>query len=369
MKPIPFMPLGAITARRAEELKAAAARVIDSGRYINGPEVAAFERELAAKCGVKYAVGVSNGLDALRLIFRAYIAMGLLHEGDEVIVPANTYIASVLAVTDSRLRPVFVEPDPATMNLNLSLLPQALTPRTRAIMVVHLYGTPCWGSELERIAAERGLLIVEDNAQAIGALYGDRPCGSLGNAAGNSFYPTKNLGAIGDAGAVTTDDEQLAVTVRAIANYGSDRRYHNIYLGLNCRIDEIQAAMLRVKLRYLNVENMRRSEVADAYNSFITNPLVKKPDIFDEMLQIWHQYVIRVKKRDEMRAYLEKNGVGTDIHYATPPHRQPCYRRFQSYRLPVTSAIADEAISLPIGHPITAADAQEIARIINGFKG
>ncbi len=368
MKPIPFMPLGAITARRAEELKAAAARVIDSGRYINGPEVAAFERELADKCGVKYAVGVSNGLDALRLIFRAYIAMGLLHEGDEVIVPANTYIASVLAVTDSRLRPVFVEPDPSTMNLNLSLLPQALTPRTRAIMVVHLYGTPCWSSELERIAAERGLLIVEDNAQAIGALYGDRPCGSLGNAAGNSFYPTKNLGAIGDAGAVTTDDEQLAVTVRAIANYGSDRRYHNIYRGFNCRLDEMQAALLRVNMRYLDEENSIRRANAAFYADAISNPLLELPASPAGATPVWHQYVVRCAQRDRLRQYLADHDIATDVLYPTPPHLQPCYYEYTHLSLPIAERLSREVMSLPVSSALTAEQAGYIARTINDFR-
>ena len=370
-----FLDLAQANEPYMEQLQEAACKVIKSGRYLNGPETNLLEQEIAGLCEAKYCIAVSNGLDALRLILRAYIEMGILHREDHVIVPANTYIASVLAISDNGMTPCLCDARPDTMNMDSSLIENLITPAVKAIMPVHLYGTPCWDEELMSIAKRYDLKIIEDNAQAIGAkasvagINGTFTTGGLGHASAISFYPTKNLGALGDAGAVVTNDELLAKTVRAIANYGSDRRYHNIYLGLNCRIDEIQAAMLRVKLRYLNVENMRRTEVALAYGNTITNPLVKKPDIFDDMLQIWHQYIIQVEKRDEMRSYLEKNGVMTDIHYATPPHRQPCYRRFQSYKLPVTSDIADHAISLPIGFPITASDAQAISKIINDFKG
>ncbi len=370
-----FLDLAKANEPYMQELQEAACNVIKSGRYLHGEQTNLLEQEIAGLCEAKYCVAVSNGLDALRLILRAYIELGVLHTDDHVIVPANTYVASVLAISDNGMTPCLCDARPDTMNMDTSLIENLMTPAVKAIMPVHLYGTPCWDEQLITIAKRYDLKIIEDNAQAIGAkastpgINGTYTTGGLGHASAISFYPTKNLGALGDAGAVVTNDEELAKTVQAIANYGSDRRYHNIYLGLNCRIDEIQAAMLRVKLRYLNVENMRRSDAALAYDSCITNPLVTKPNIFDDMLQIWHQYVIRVKNRDAMRAYLEKNGVGTDIHYATPPHRQPCYRRFQSYRLPVTNAIADEAISLPIGHPITASEAREIANIINGFKG
>ena len=369
-----FLDLARANEPYIDELQEAACNVIKSGRYLRGEQTNLLEQEIAGLCEAKYCIAVSNGLDALRLIFRAYIELGVLHNDDHVIVPANTYIASVLAVSDNGMTPCLCDARPDTMNLDSSLIENLITPAVTAIMPVHLYGTPCWDDELMTIAKRYDLKIIEDNAQGIGAksnvpgINGTFTTGGLGHASALSFYPTKNLGALGDAGAVVTNDEDLAKAVRAIANYGSDTRYHNIYMGLNCRIDEIQAAMLRVKLRYLNVENMRRAEVAQAYDKFITNPLVKKPDIFDDMIQIWHQYVIRVEKRDEMRAFLEKNGVMTDIHYATPPHRQPCYRRFQSYRLPVTNEIADMAISLPIGHPITPADAEQIASIINKFK-
>ena len=369
-----FLDLARANEPYMEQLQEAACNVIKSGRYLRGEQTNLLEQEIAGLCEAKYCIAVSNGLDALRLILRGYIELGVLHHEDHVIVPANTYIASVLAISDNGMTPCLCDARSDTMNMDSSLIENLITPAVKAIMPVHLYGTPCWDEELMTIAKRYDLKVIEDNAQGIGAksnvagFNGTFTTGGLGHASAISFYPTKNLGALGDAGAVVTNDEELAKTIRAIANYGSDTRYHNIYLGLNCRIDEIQAAMLRVKLRYLNVENMRRTEVADAYDTHITNPLVKKPDIFNDMLQIWHQYVIRVDKRDEMRSYLEKKGVMTDIHYATPPHRQPCYRRFQSYKLPVTNEIADHAISLPIGHPITPSDAQTIAKIINDFK-
>jgi len=370
-----FLDLAQANAPYLEQLQEAACNVIKSGKYLHGEQTNLLEQEIAGLCEAKYCIAVSNGLDALRLILRAYKELGVLHADDHVIVPANTYVASVLAISDSNMTPCLCDAKPDTMNMDTSLIENLMTPAVKAIMPVHLYGTPCWDEQLMTLAKRYDLKIIEDNAQAIGAkssipgINGTYTTGGLGHAGAISFYPTKNLGALGDAGAVVTNDKELAKTVRALANYGSDRRYHNIYMGLNCRIDEIQAAMLRVKLRYLNVENMRRAEAVASYNKHITNPLVKKPDIFSNMIQTWHQYVIRVQKRDEMRAYLEKNGVMTDIHYATPPHRQPCYRRFQSYRLPVTNDIADHAISLPIGHPITADDAKVIANIINGFKG
>ena len=370
-----FLDLAKANEPYMDELQEAACNVIKSGRYLRGEQTNLLEQEIAGLCEAKYCIAVSNGLDALRLILRAYIELGVLHHDDHVIVPANTYIASVLAISDNGMTPCLCDARPDTMNMDSSLLENLITPAVTAIMPVHLYGTPCWDEQLMEIAKRYELKIIEDNAQAIGAksnvpgINGTFTTGGLGHASALSFYPTKNLGALGDAGAVVTNDEELAKAIRAIANYGSDTRYHNIYMGLNCRIDEIQAALLRVKLRYLNVENMRRHEAAMAYDQHITNPLVKKPDIFDDMIQIWHQYVIRVEKRDEMRAYLEKNGVMTDIHYATPPHRQPCYRRFQSYKLPVTNEIADQAISLPMGYPVTRDDAEAIANIINGFKG
>lgn len=373
MKQYPFLDLKLPNAPYMEEMQHAACNVIASGRYLRGEQTRLFEQEIADLCQAKFCVAVSNGLDALRLIFRAYKELGLLHDGDKVIVPANTYIASVLAVSDNGLQPVLCEPSEATMNLDTEKAESLITPDVKAIMPVHLYGSPCWDYTFIELAKKHGLLIIEDNAQAIGAkasctgLNGSRMTGNLGHAAGFSFYPTKNLGALGDAGAVVTNDEHLAATVRALANYGSDRRYHNIYKGVNCRIDEIQAAMLRVKIRHLDEETLRRQRIAQIYNETIVSSLVKKPNIYPTEEQVWHQYVIRVTKRDDFREYLLANGVETDIHYATPPHRQPCYTRFASQPLPITEAIANEVVSLPIAH-VSEQDAREIATIINGYQ-
>ena len=373
MKQYPFLDLALANAPFMEQLKAAACEVIERGRYLHSTQTELFEQEIATVCQTRHCVGVSNGLDALRLILRAYKEMGVMREGDEVIVPANTYIASVLAVSDNGLVPVLCDVSEQTMNLDSSLLETLITPRTRAIMPVHLYGTPCWDSQLVQVAREHELVIIEDNAQAIGArsaiagLNGTFITGGLGDAAGISFYPTKNLGALGDGGAVVTNDDKLAETVRALANYGSDRRYHNIYQGYNCRLDEIQAAMLRVKLQYLEQENKTRNAVARAYCQAINNPRVTTPIIFEDMEQIWHQYVVRVESRDDFRAYLADNGVGTDIHYATPSHKQPCYIHLEHAPLPVTERLADEVVSLPIAHPFTPDDAKAIAEIINRY--
>ena len=373
MKQYPFLDLALANGPYMDELKAAACEVIERGRYLHSTQTEQFEEEIAALCEARHCVSVSNGLDALRLILRAYKEMGIMRDGDEVIVPANTYVASVLAISDNGLVPVLCDPREDTMNLDSSLLESLITPRTRAIMPVHLYGTPCWDTALMQAARDHGLRIIEDNAQAIGAksniagLNGTFITGGLGDAAGISFYPTKNLGALGDGGAVVTNDDALATTARALANYGSDRRYHNIYPGYNCRLDEIQAAMLRVKLRHLEKENETRAAVARAYHDAINNPRVKAPVIFEELKQIWHQYVVRVENRDAFRAHLADNGVGTDIHYATPPHWQPCYHQLAHGPLPVTERLAGEVVSLPIAHPITTDDARAIASIINRF--
>lgn len=373
MKQYPFLDLALANAPYMDELKAAACEVIERGRYLRSSQTEQFEQEIAQLCQVEHCIGVSNGLDALKLIIRAYKELGRLRDGDEVIVPANTYVASILAISDNNLIPVLCEPREDTLNLDSRLLEKHITERTRAIMPVHLYGTPCWDATLMQVARDHELLIIEDNAQAIGAtsdvagLHGTFTTGGLGDAAGNSFYPTKNLGALGDVGAVTTNDDDLANAVRALANYGSDRRYHNIFKGYNCRVDEIQAAMLRVKLRHLKQENDIRADIAKTYDQCITNSLVKKPVIFEGMRQIWHQYVIRVESRDDFRAYLTANGVGSDIHYATPPHRQPCYSELRQLSFPLTERLADEVVSLPIAPPLTPDDAREIAEIINRY--
>lgn len=372
-----FLDLKAANEPYLDDMVEAAARVIRSGRYVGGRECELFEQELAAMTGAAHCVGVSNGLDALRLIFKAYIELGILKPGDEVIVPANTYIASVLAVSDAGLKPVLVEPSERTLNLDTSLVEAAVTQRTRAVMVVHLYGRVCFDRILLDVASRHNLLIIEDVAQAIGALSftpgvngGDR-AGALGHAAAFSFYPTKNIGAAGDAGAVTTSDDRLAVAVRALANYGSDRRYHNIYQGYNCRLDPIQAAMLRVKLPHVADENADRFARALAYFRTISHPNVIKPLMSEDVVDnVWHQYVIRVTGgyRDRMKAELAARGVATDIHYAMPPHLQPCYATlFDGVRLPVSERLASEVLSLPIARGTTVKDAADISRIINSI--
>ncbi|MBQ7690926.1 MAG: DegT/DnrJ/EryC1/StrS family aminotransferase [Muribaculaceae bacterium] len=370
----PFLDLKLANAPLEKELKQAAIDVIASGRYLHGEQATLLEQEIASLCGTRHCVAVSNGLDALRLILRAYKVLGQLHDGDAVLVPGNTFVATVLAVSDNGLHPVVCEPSAETMNLDTAEAMRLIDQyNVKAVMPVHLYGTPCWDERLHSLARDRGVLIIEDNAQAIGAqaavpgLNDTRATGGLGHAAGISFYPTKNLGALGDAGAVTTSDDALAATVRTLANYGTDRRYHNIYAGLNCRIDEIQAAMLRVKRRHLEAENERRHHLALAYREAITNPRVITPTIFEGTRQVWHQYVVRVAERDRFRQFLADRGVGTDIHYATPPHRQPCYRTLADRPLPITEQLADEVVSLPIAQPISMADVALISEIINEF--
>lgn len=366
------------------ELEAAASKVIRSGCYLHGSETAAFEEELAAQSGASYAIGVSNGLDALRLILRAYIELGRLKKGDAVMVAANTFIATVLPITEFGLVPLFVEPDADTMNFSWSEALRIIEKNDKAdsklnircAMITHLYGTPCWN----RLAAEemkrRGILIVEDNAQAIGAetaeegFNGVRTTGNLAEASAISFYPTKNVGALGDAGAVLTNDADLANVVKALANYGTDRRYHNLYAGYNCRLDEIQAAMLRVKLRHLEEEIESRNRIVAIFDSQIKNEIVTLPKVFPEMVQVWHQYVICVPPeiRDRMREYLAENGVPTDLHYPLPPYLQPCYvGDFKPKGETTATLLSNSCISLPIAN-LNEEDAIYIAGVINDFK-
>lgn len=375
MKAYPFLSLKKINEPYETEIRQAISDVVESGWYLNGKYNRLLEDSLKSLCSTDFAVACSNGLDALRLIFRAYIETGRMAAGDEVIVQANTYIASILAISDNGLKPVLVDADEATLNLDFSKIEAAITPRTKAVMVVHLYGTPCWSPAIAGIARRHNLIVVEDNAQAIGAkaacdgLFASRVTGGLGDAAAFSFYPTKNIGAMGDAGAVTTNDEEIARTVKAIANYGSDRRYHNIYRGLNSRMDEMQAAILCVKLAHLQEITARRQANAALYDRLLTNPAIIRPAISKTATQVWHQYEIRIVggRRDAFRKFMKDNGVETDIHYAVPPHRQPCYPEFASLPLPVTERLADEVASLPIAESLTAGEIQEIAAIANRF--
>lgn len=333
----------------------AAIGVIESGQYLRGEQTRLFEQELAETLGGGVQViGCSNGLDAIRLILRGYIDLGRLRPGDEVIVPANTYIASVLPVTEFGLVPVLCEPDSSTMNLDFQSARRLISARTKAVMLVHLYGTPCWDADFARECRERGILIIEDNAQAIGAaasepgLNGTPLTGALADAAAFSFYPTKNIGALGDAGAVATPDPELAARVRALANYGSDTRYHNITCGFNCRIDEIQAAMVRVQLARLPEITERRQTTAKLYDSLIKSPDVILPEIMTSGRQVWHQYVVRTPFRDSFRSRLADAGIATDVHYAVPPHLQPCYEGKLGGPYPVTEELASTVVSLPI---------------------
>lgn len=375
----PFLDLSDVNRNYIEALRSAATRVVDSGRYIGGPEVELFEKDLASQCHAPYAIGVSTGLDALRLILSAWIEMGMLKKDDGVIVPGNTFIASLLAIVHAGLRPVIVDPDPATFCLSAQGIEQACrtTDGIKAVMPVHLYGNVAWNEEIARVVADNRLLVIEDTAQAIGAiapsqgLFGSDRAGALGHAGAFSFYPTKNIGALGDAGAVVAHDATLATVIRQLANYGSDRRYHNIYAGFNCRLDPIQAAMIRAKLPDTLSANSRRFARAVAYGNEIRNPLVITPRISPNVTdQVWHQYVIRVRNghRNQLKEYLACEGVETDIHYPIPPHLQPCFSHLPHQPLPVSEQLAEEVLSLPISDTTSVADAAEIARIINRFN-
>lgn len=345
----------------------AIAKVVDSGWYIQGEEVRAFERHFAEYCGVPHAIGVGNGLDALTLIFRAYLELRRLSEGDEVIVPANTYIASILAVSENRLKPILVEPDPLTYNLDAAKIEEKITKKTKAILVVHLYGRIGYSDRIREIADGLGLMIIEDSAQAQGALYNGRRAGSLGDAAGFSFYPGKNLGALGDAGAVTTGDGKLAETVRAMGNYGSRVKYENIHRGVNSRLDELQAAILTVKLKYLDEENERRRRIADYYLGNIANPKLILPSAGKRESHVWHLFVIRTARRPEFQKHLAEHGIGTIIHYPIAPHRQQAYREWNGDAYPLTEEIHQTVLSLPVDITMTAEDMKHVVECCNGF--
>lgn len=373
-KKIPFLSLKAIDAPIAEELAGAASRVIESGYYLHGPETKAFERELAEATGTSECVGVSNGLDALRLITRAAMETGRLHRGDGVLVAANTYIASILPLTEMGLQPILIEPDERTFGIDWHLAlrrfeEKGKEEKIRGLVTTHLYGNPSWDEEVAAKLRDCGVFIIEDNAQAIGARSGEagKMTGALGIAAAFSFYPTKNIGAIGDAGAVTTSDPEIASAVRALANYGSDRRYHNIYEGYNCRLDEIQAAILRVKLNRLSEITARRQHTADIYLEAITNPETALPCRLEGDTQVWHQFVVRTRDRDGFRAYLDSCGIGSDVHYAVPPHLQPCYAGRFTEPLPLTEALAESVVSLPIAG-VSDEDARRVTEAINSWR-
>lgn len=366
---IKFLDLQKINLQHQEEIENKLLTTFRSGWYLLGEEVKSFENNLAKYIGTKHAVGVANGLDALRLIFKAYIALGIMKPGDEVIVPANTYIASILAITDNGLIPVFAEPDISTYTIDLNTIATLITPKTKAIMIVHLYGRAFFSEELKELSEKHNLKIIEDNAQAIGAAWNGIKTGNLGDAAGFSFYPGKNLGALGDAGAVTTNDDTLASTIRAIANYGSTEKYINKYKGLNSRLDEIQAAVLNIKLNYLDKENHRRREIAEYYCSTINNPAVTLPAIpKDKDSHVWHLFVIRVKDREKLQQYLNNNNIQTLIHYPVPAHKQEAYKEYNSLQLPITEQIHNELLSIPISPVMTSDDIEKVVKAINEYK-
>jgi dTDP-4-amino-4,6-dideoxygalactose transaminase len=371
---IAFLDLKKINATCADELKQAASSVIDSGWYLLGERVKRFEAALSSYVGSRHAIGVGNGLDALRLILRGYMELGVMKEGDEIIVPANTYIATILAIADNQLRPVLVEPDPATCNLDLSEVERHITPRTRGILLVHLYGRVCWSAQLDSLKEKYGLKIIEDNAQAIGATWQGRKTGTLGDAAGFSFYPGKNLGALGDAGAVTTDDDALAEVVRALGNYGSKVKYINEYKGLNSRLDELQAAFLEVKLAHLDEENRRRREIARYYSEHISLPDLILPAAdagvpFDEFPEhVWHLYVVRTPRRDELARHLEGEGIQVLIHYPVPPHLQGAFRSMEAPPFPLTEQLSREVLSLPISPVLEESEVQAVCAAVNRFR-
>lgn len=365
---IQFLDLKKINLKHQTQIESSLLKTFQSGWYLLGNEVLEFEKNLALYIGTKNAIGVANGLDALRLIIKAYIEIGFFEKNDEIIVPSNTYIASVLAITDNDLKPVFVEPNIDSYNIDISKIEAAITSKTRAIIIVHLYGQIVFSDKLVALAKKHNLKIIEDNAQAIGASFNNIKTGNLGDAAGFSFYPTKNLGALGDAGAVTTNDDLLAKTIRTLANYGSNKKYVNVLQGLNSRLDEIQAAVLNLKLKYLDEENIRRQEIAKIYCYGIKNSKIILP-IYpeNEWEHVWHLFVIRTQNRDELADYLLKNDIQTLIHYPIAPHKQDCYSNFNHLNFPIAEQLATEVLSLPMSQVLTDDEINQVVEILNKY--
>lgn len=364
---IKFLDLGKVNAAHGAEIESAVMRAVRSGWYLQGQEVAGFEKEYAAYIGTAHAVGVANGLDALILMLRALIESGRLSPGDEVLVPANTYIATILAITETGLVPHLVEPDPVTLQIDPAKIEEAVGPRTKALMIVHLYGRCAYNDRIARIVSRNNLILLEDNAQAHGCFYNGRRTGSLGLAAAHSFYPGKNLGAMGDGGAVTTNDERLATIIRALANYGSQRKYVFKYRGRNSRLDEIQAAILRVKLRHLDADNDRRRHIASIYYDSVSHPDIIMPPTYDMRENVFHIYPVLSDRRDELQKYLTDHGVQTLIHYPIPPHRQECYKEWASLNLPITEKLSARELSLPISPVLTEGEVSDVISLLNRF--
>lgn len=360
---IKFLDLHKINERFRSEIDLRIKKVLDSGWYLLGKEDETFENNFAKFCGVKHCIGCANGLDALNLIIKGYG----FKDGDEIIVPANTYIASILAITMNGCIPVLVEPDIKTYNINPDLIEAAITPKTKAIMVVHLYGQAVQTEKIWDIASRYDLKIIEDSAQAHGAMYNGKKTGNLGDASGFSFYPGKNLGCLGDGGCITTNDDELAAKIRAIRNYGSNVKYHNIYKGINSRLDEIQAAVLDVKLKHLDADNMRRREISKYYKENIKNPEIILPETYSENAHVWHIFAVRTKDRDKLQNYLAENDIQTLIHYPTPPHKQECYKEWNNLSFPVTEEIHKTILSLPISPVMEDDEVKKVVEVINGY--
>lgn len=368
---IPFLDFKELNKPYRKELLEAIAKVVDAGHYILGEEVTAFEQEFASYCGVKHAIGCGNGLEALTLIIRAYKELGVFKEGDEILVPSNTYIASILSITENRLVPVLVEPDLDTYNLDVDLLEKHITPKTKGILIVHLYGRIGYSNKMKAIAQKHNLKIVEDCAQSHGAVYSGQKTGALGDAAGFSFYPSKPLGAVGDAGAVTTNDSELAAMIRILRNYGSEKKYHNLRQGVNSRLDELQAAVLRIKLKHLNEENEYRRKIAARYIKEIKHKDIILPQMpADPKAHVWHLFVLRLKtrqQRDDFETYMKKEGIGTLIHYPIPPHKQPAYKDWNGQSYPISEQIHETVISLPINSYLSGSEVEKIMMAVNEF--
>lgn len=360
---IKFLDLHKINERFRCELDARIKEVLDSGWYLLGKQDKTFEENFATYCGVKHCIGVANGLDALNLIIKAY-GFGV---GDEIIVPANTYIATILAISENGCTPVLVEPDEKTFNINVDLIEEKITSKTKAIMVVHLYGQAVEMEKVWNLAKKYNLKVIEDSAQAHGAMYKGKRTGNLGDASGFSFYPGKNLGCMGDGGCVTTNDDELATKIRAIANYGSDRKYHHIYKGINSRLDEIQAAVLDVKLPHLDADNARRREIAKYYRENIKNPKITLPQTYSEDAHVWHVFVVRCKEREKLQKYLEENEIQTNIHYPTPPHKQGAYEEWKKESFPISEMLHHEVLSLPISPVMTDDEIKKVVEVVNGY--
>lgn len=360
---IKFLDLKKINNRYREEIDSRIKNILDKGWYLQGEENENFTKNFANFCGTKFALGVANGLDALNLIIKAY-GFG---NGDEIIVPANTYIATILAISENGCIPILVEPDIKTYNINPDSIEEKITTKTKAIMVVHLYGQAVQMEKIWKIAKKYNLKIIEDSAQAHGAIYQENRTGNLGDASGFSFYPGKNLGCMGDGGAVTTNDEELFNKIKAIANYGSDRKYHHIYKGVNSRLDEIQAAVLDVKLNHLDSDNNKRRKISKYYRENIKNSKIILPETYDEKSHVWHIFAVRTQNRDEFQKYLTEKGIQTIIHYPTPPHKQGAYKEWNNLSFPITEEIHNTILSLPISPVMTDSEIEKVVEVVNEF--